>query len=214
MLLGPAIVAVVTNSFLDRSAARYPPTPFGFAARGGDPRTYSVWHFDPVAAVLDLCVLDHGDGPGARWGCAATVGDQVRFRGPTGSFTVRDEAPYHLFAGEDTAAVAFGAMLRALPRSEPVYGAVETATAADRLPLPRARELVHPLRGDASAAFSQILLDAVRGLELPATPGLAYLAGEARTIQLVRRHLIQERGWPRRSVLTKPFWTPGKKGLE
>jgi NADPH-dependent ferric siderophore reductase len=39
-------------------------------------------------------------------------------------------------------------------------------------------------------------------------------AGEARTIQLIRRQLIEERHWPRRNVRTKQFWTPGGKGLE
>ncbi|WP_245668028.1 SIP domain-containing protein [Actinomadura macra] len=38
--------------------------------------------------------------------------------------------------------------------------------------------------------------------------------GEARTVQAVRAHLVGDRGWPRRSVLVKPFWTPGKRGLE
>ncbi|MEU8661955.1 SIP domain-containing protein, partial [Actinoplanes philippinensis] len=47
-----------------------------------------------------------------------------------------------------------------------------------------------------------------------AEPGRAYLAGEARTIQMVRRHLVEDRHWPRRSVLTKPFWTPGRKGMD
>jgi NADPH-dependent ferric siderophore reductase len=48
----------------------------------------------------------------------------------------------------------------------------------------------------------------------PAEPGMAYLAGEARTIQLIRRYLVEERRWPRHNVRTEPFWTPGKKGLE
>jgi hypothetical protein len=26
--------------------------------------------------------------------------------------------------------------------------------------------------------------------------------------------LVTERGWPRRPVLVKPFWAPGKRGLE
>ena len=51
-------------------------------------------------------------------------------------------------------------------------------------------------------------------LELPATPGVAYLAGEARTIQMLRRHLVAERGWPRQAIRTKPFWAPGKTGMD
>ncbi|NUS54193.1 MAG: siderophore-interacting protein [Streptomycetaceae bacterium] len=186
--------------------------------RVGELRTYSVWQFgepDADAGTLDLCVMDHaGDGPGARWARSARIGDLVRFRGPEGSLTLRPDAPYHVFVGEDTASVALGAMLRAVPAQVPVFGAVETAREEDRLPLSRAGELARPLRGDAPAAGSTTLLDAVRGLELPDEPGTAYVAGEARTIQLVRSHLVEERGWPRRSVVTKPFWTPGKKGME
>jgi NADPH-dependent ferric siderophore reductase len=43
---------------------------------------------------------------------------------------------------------------------------------------------------------------------------VAYLAGEARTIQAVRRHLVEDRGWDRRAVVTHPFWTPGRRGLD
>ena len=46
------------------------------------------------------------------------------------------------------------------------------------------------------------------------TPGVAYLAGEARTIQAVSQHLVRERGWPRRSIRAKPFWVAGKTGLD
>ncbi|WP_207400657.1 siderophore-interacting protein [Actinomadura roseirufa] len=117
--------------------------------------------------------------------------------------------------GEETASVAFGAMLRALPPEEPVRGVIEVAGAEDRLPLPRGAELVWRHRGDAPAASSATLVDAVRELELPPAPaGAAYVAGEARTVQAVRAHLVRERGWERRSVLVKPFWTPGGRGME
>ncbi|MRH90113.1 siderophore-interacting protein [Nocardia sp. SYP-A9097] len=186
----------------------------GVLARVGELRTYSVWHFDPERGELDVCVLDHGDGPGAQWGRKAAVGRRVRFRGPEGSFALRADAPYHLFAGEETASVAFGAMLGAVPADIAVHGAIETATAEDRLPVPRSAELARPLRGAASAARSEVLLDAVRALDLPSAPGIAYLAGEARTIQQVMKHLVQEREWPRRSIQVKPFWAPGRRGME
>jgi NADPH-dependent ferric siderophore reductase len=175
-------------------------------------RTYSVW--SGKGDQLELCVLDHGDGPGARWARRLETGDEVLFRKPEGTFVVADAARYHLFAGEETASVAFGAMLRALPADARVCGAVEVPGEDDRLPLWRSGELNWCFRGDESAASSATLVAAVRELELPAEPGAAYLAGEARTCQAVRAHLVTERGWPRRSVRIKPFWTPGKRGLE
>ncbi|GAA2124026.1 hypothetical protein GCM10009727_11080 [Actinomadura napierensis] len=177
-------------------------------------RTYSVWDYDATSGVLELCVMDHEDaGPGARWARTVRPGEEVVFNKPEGSFVLRP-APYHLFAGEETASVTFGAMLRAAGPDEPAYGAVEIAEPERRLPLPRAEELSWCRRGDASAASSEILVDAVRRLDLPEEPGCAYVAGEARTVQAVRAHLVRERGWPRRSVLVKPYWTPGRRGMD
>jgi NADPH-dependent ferric siderophore reductase len=176
-------------------------------------RTYSVWDRDPGGATLDLCVLDHGDGPGARWTQRVAVGDEVAFSGPEGKFALRDGA-YHVFIGEETAQVAFGAMLRATGQDAPVYGALEVYE-ADRLSLPRGSELSWSDRGGGPAENSPTLLAAVRALQLPDTPGVAYLAGEAKTCAAIRRHFIDERGWSAKtSLAVKPFWTPGKRGLE
>ena len=30
----------------------------------------------------------------------------------------------------------------------------------------------------------------------------------------VAPHLVHDRGWPRRSAIVKPFWTPGKRGMD
>jgi NADPH-dependent ferric siderophore reductase len=178
-------------------------------------RTYSIWDCDPENGTLDLIMLDHGgDSPGAVWTRRATIGQEVRFSKPQGDFVVRRDASYHLFAGEETASVAFGAMLRSLPADAWVWGAVEAATGEDHLDLPRSADLARVIRNGASAADSDLLVEAVKALVLPDEPGVAYLAGEARTIQAIRAHLVADRGWNRGDVLTKPFWTPGKRGME
>jgi NADPH-dependent ferric siderophore reductase len=170
-------------------------------------RTYSIWDGDENG--LELCVLDPGDGPGSRWAREARPGQEIIFTKPEGKLTPR-EALYHLFAGEETAAVAFAPMLRYLNGS-PVHVVIEVDTAGDRLPL---GGVTWQYREGTPAASSKTLVDAVKTLELPTEPGVAYLAGEAKTIQAIKAHLVNDRGWPRRAVLTKPFWTPGKKGME
>ncbi len=177
-------------------------------------RTYSVWDHDPGSASLDLCVLEHGDGPGARWSKSLAVGDEVAFREPEGTFVLQP-SDYHVFIGEETAAVPFGAMLHTLPASERVFGAIEVDAEADRLTLPRGDDLAWSYRRGRPADSSATLLTAARALELPGSPGFLYLAGEAKTCAAIRRHFIDERGWPAKtSMLVKPFWTPGKRGLE
>ncbi|HEX3784841.1 MAG TPA: siderophore-interacting protein [Pseudonocardiaceae bacterium] len=176
----------------------------------GPRRTYSISSYQDDS--IELCVLDHGvAGPGTAWSRRIGVGQPVTFGKPEGKFVLQ-QAPYHLFAGEETASVAFGPMLRALPANAPAYGVVEVDTAEDRISLPES--ITWRFREGASAASSQTLVEAVAKLTLPDEPGIAYLAGEARTIQLVRRHLVGDRNWPRRNVLTKPFWTPGKTGMD
>ncbi|MCW2917356.1 MAG: hypothetical protein JWN52_5424 [Actinomycetia bacterium] len=173
-------------------------------------RTYSIWNHD--GSAIELRILEHeGDGPGARWARSVREGDEVRFTNPVGNLVVR-AAPYHVFVGEESAQAAFGPMMRALPPDADFYGVVEVNEPGDRLPLPDG--LTWCYRYGASAANSASLVEAVRSLELPDEPGVVYTAGEARSVQAVRAHFVQVRKWPRRAVLTKPFWTPGKKGLE
>jgi NADPH-dependent ferric siderophore reductase len=171
-------------------------------------RSYSVWDYD--GRLLELCVLDHGDGPGARWARCVVPGNEILFSSPEGSMAVRPAA-YHVFVGEETAAVAFGPMLRSL-RGADVRGVIEVDSPADRLPMPGG--LTWRYRDGAPAASSAALTAAVAELDLPAEPGAAYVAGEARTVQAVCQHLIRDRGWPRRAIRSKPFWAPGKTGLD
>lgn len=178
-------------------------------------RSYSIWNYDPEAGRYELIVLDHeGDGPGAAWARTVQVGDPVLLWTIEGRFVARIPSRYHLFVGEETAAVCFGAILRALPASERVHGVVEAETADGHLDLSRDADLVRVQRDGASPSPSQALVEALRVLDLPDEPGTAYLAGEAKTIQATRRHLIDDRGWPRTAIRTKPFWTPGKRGLD
>lgn len=176
-------------------------------------RTYSIHQTDPDAGTLDVVMFDHGvaETPAKRWAATVSVGDEVTFTRPQGNFVVRQDAPHHLFVGEETASVAFAAMLRSLPAGADVHGLVEGEPGAT--PLPLAHRLTHVQRA-GSAADSTALADALRALDLPDQLGVAYLAGEARTIQHLRRILTYERGWDRRQIVTKPFWTPGRTGMD
>lgn len=85
----------------------------------------------------------------------------------------------------------------------------------DRLPISRGEELSWLYREGRPAEQSATLLAAAQALKLPGTPGFLYLAGEAKTCAAIRRHFLDERGRPARTAMTvKPFWAPGKRGLE
>jgi NADPH-dependent ferric siderophore reductase len=166
-------------------------------------RTYSVWeHVD--GGHLDLGVLDHpADGPGARWGRQVHSGQKVTFTRPQGRMVVRDDAPHHLFVGDETTCPAFDAMLKALPENATRQAVIAVDDPDDRFPIPDVRWIRSKDPGQLVAA-----------IDLPAEPGVAYIAGEARTVQAVRQHLARDRSWPRNALITKPFWAPGKRGLD
>ncbi|MFC5833356.1 siderophore-interacting protein [Nonomuraea insulae] len=177
-------------------------------------RTYTIWELDADRRALELRAhLYDGDGIGLRWAREVARGDTVTFWWPQGDFFTQDEAPFHLFAGDETASAAFGPMLRALGEDAQVHGALESESAEHDPPMPGPHALRRVHRRGAPAASSQTLVEAVAGLELPGNTGAAYLAGEARTCQMIRDYLVRERNWPRRSIKIKPFWTPGKRGL-
>ncbi|GIG63845.1 siderophore-interacting protein [Phytomonospora endophytica] len=167
----------------------------------GPKRTYSVWSLE--SGRMELRIFDHGgDAPGAEWARTAAPGDRVTYTRPDGRL-VAGEGEYHLFVGVETAQAPFTAIVRGLGEAR-WHSVAEAADAADLAGLPHG--FVH--------AKTKSLVDAVRVLELPGEPGIAYVAGEARTVQAVRAHLVGDRGWPRRSVMTKPFWTPGRRGMD
>ncbi|WP_203825640.1 siderophore-interacting protein [Actinoplanes palleronii] len=170
-------------------------------------RSYTIWDLHPDG-VLDLRIVTHGhDGPGTRWARSVQVGDEVAVTPPEGRLTVRPEAPYHLLVGEETGAVAMGAIARAVPPGAPVHGVIEVDTPDDRPAMPRGDELQWAYRNGASAASSPALLGALKTLVLPDEPGVAYVAGEARTCQKVRAHLLHDRGWPRANIRLHAYWT-------
>jgi NADPH-dependent ferric siderophore reductase len=177
-------------------------------------RTYSVWAHDRATAALTLRVVAHDPGgPGSRWAADVPVGTRLRIGLPRNRTTLDPDARYHVFVGEETGAVPLLTMLAALPATASTFGVLETTEQANELSIPDCRAVGWVHRGRASAVNSPVLLRAVRGLDLPAAPGVAYVAGESGTCRAVQRHLLHERGWPRHAVRVQTHWTPGKAGL-
>lgn len=176
-------------------------------------RTYTIWDWDRQSLAFELRAhLYDGDGIGLNWTREVRSGDRVRFWGPQGDFLLRS-APRHLFIGEETASAAFGPMMHALGPGEESIAIVEADSPEEALPLAAPNGDVRRVyRHGASPVASGRLLEAVADAGIPAENALAYIAGEGRTCQMVRRHLIAE-GWEPARIQVKPFWAPGKRGL-
>lgn len=174
----------------------------------GARRTYSI--LELAGDRLTLVVFEHGSGPGVEWAREVRAGVEVLLTRPRGTLVPRP-ASFHLLVGEETASVAFAALLPELQGTARCVLEVDSPTEHWNI----GHDVIWSYRRGKSAVGSRGLVETLRALDLPESgERAAYLAGEARTIQLIRRHLVDERGWARRSIATKPFWAEGKTGLE
>ena len=179
-------------------------------------RTYTIRSHDPVRRTVDIDFVLHGDaGPASRWAMAVEPGDVLGMVGPTRVFArpiaigdTPDVSGPILLAGDETALPAIGALLEWFTAGTVVTAFIEVADRHERQELTsRADVTVHWVhRNGVPAGLSDALPRAVAEAEFPSGPVFAWLAGEARTVRALRRHLINGRGLDRRSIDFTGYW--------
>jgi NADPH-dependent ferric siderophore reductase len=167
-------------------------------------RTYTVRDFADGRLTLDFVV--HGDaGVAGPWAAAARPGDVLELTGPGGGYAPAADADWHLMVGDESVLPAIAVSLARVPAGVPVLVVVESD---DDLPLssPGDLEVRRLHRPGAPGASPELLLDAVRALELPPGRGQAFVHGEATAVRLVRRHLLVDRGFDPAAVSASGYW--------
>lgn len=168
-------------------------------------RSFTVRSYDPGSGLMAVDFVLHGDdGPATRWARTAGPGDVAGMVGPSSAYArPLPRAGHLLLAGDESALPAIGTILEALPAGARVTVCAEVADAAEEQRFDSAAEVtvcwVHRDRGAS-------LLDAVRSAALPQGDTAGWLAGEAGTVRVLRRHLVEERGLPRSAVEFSGYW--------
>jgi NADPH-dependent ferric siderophore reductase len=170
-------------------------------------RRYTIRSLDAGAARVEVDVVLHGDGPGARWAAAAAAGDRVEAIGPRGKIFVDGAARFHLFAGDESYLPAAYAMVESLPEGDAAVVVLERGGDVAAMALDTAADLHGPLwvAGDGGAVAGAGLLAALAGVELPAGGVHAYAGGEMHAVNAVRDALVA-RGLDPSAVSAKPYW--------
>jgi NADPH-dependent ferric siderophore reductase len=180
---------------------------------GGAVRTYTPRRFDPHAGELDVEFVIHGDGPASAWAEQATVGQALTIAGPGRSYAVDPAAEWYLLAGDETAIPAIGTILDTLSPSMQALVLLEVADAAEEQALESTSlraDIRWLARGPNPRTAGRELEDAMRRLEFPAGSGRIYVACEADAMRRIRRHLLQERQFPRPHLITRGYWRYGE----
>jgi NADPH-dependent ferric siderophore reductase len=175
---------------------------------GTDPRRirrrYSIRRVHVTDESVDLNVVLHGDGPGARWAATVEPGHVIEGIGPRGKVFVNPDAAWHLFVGDEAFLPAAFAMAESLRAATPALVVVEVDSAAEHLPLaaaacPEGPTWVHRSTGNT-------LSGALAELGLPsAGAGHAYLGGEFHAVAALRDQLA-ERGLAPEQISPKAYW--------
>jgi NADPH-dependent ferric siderophore reductase len=175
-------------------------------------RTFTPARVDRGAKELDVEIVLHGDGAASAWAARAQPGDPAAVSGPGRGYTIAFDAPAFLLVGDETAIPAVGQLLEAIPETTPVDVHIEAAGADAFIALPEHPNATiqwHDLPADA--APGDAMAAAVRAADL--SPGTrVWVAGEAAAVQRIRRHLFEERAWPRPHCTVRGYWKHGRRG--
>jgi len=210
VLGGPGIAAYQHNDSTDRYVKILFPLP---SVDGGGEgrtavRTYTVRRYDAAAAELWIDVVQHGDaGIAGPWAAGARPGDRTSLRGPGGGYAPDPSADAHLFVGDPAAFPAIAAAVEALPAGAVVLAVLwahdeEEASYLDLPPSAAVRWVL----ADRDATS---MVDAVRDLSLPAGRVQAFVHGELRQVQAIRKHLTEQRGFTGDDLSISGYWRQG-----
>jgi NADPH-dependent ferric siderophore reductase len=173
-------------------------------------RRYTIRRLDRALHEIEIDVLLHGGGPGARWASSVARGDEVEVIGPRGKITLRDEATWHLFVGDDAFLPATAAMVENVTPGTVALAVLEVDGAGDEQPLRSPAEIreVRWLHRTGAPGSAVALLAAVAAIELPDGPGHAYVGAEWAVTNEIQRALV-DRGLTPDQISPKAYWRKG-----
>ncbi|REE83952.1 flavin-dependent oxidoreductase [Paenibacillus taihuensis] len=179
-------------------------------------RTYSVWNYDAKSRVIDMAVSTFSNGAGASWAERVNAGDSIYYSGPKGRFTVsgdNDTSDYYILVGDISALAHLYEIRRHLPAQKQVHSFIYADSEKD---------FFADLDGTTPLSFCRLPMNPSQQLMEQLNPiiqqakgkGMVYVGGDGRLCVELNKYFRKEHGWEAGQIKTKPFWMPGKKGLE
>ncbi|CAL9424492.1 Vibriobactin utilization protein ViuB [Streptomyces sp. enrichment culture] len=175
-------------------------------------RNLTIRSLRPAEQELDIEFALHGDSPMTSWVRRVRPGDRAGIFDLGTMYRPPDHARGRLLAGDESALPAILSILDSDPSPLPTEVFVEVARARDIRSVstpPGVR--IHWLSRDSESLRPGVrALEAVGDAELPEGPLYAWVAGESRLATGIRRHLVNDRGVPKRDVSFYGYWRLGR----
>ncbi|WP_431977946.1 siderophore-interacting protein [Propioniciclava coleopterorum] len=183
-------------------------------------RAYTLRDCRPEVGEVDIDFVIHGHdggpiGPGTRFALSARPGDRVGFLDQGSAFTPDHPHDWTLLVGDETALPAIAGICRALPEDARGIAVVEVPAAEDRqdFPAPADMQVVWVVRDESGRPDErpgELALRTLTSAALPDGDVHAHAIGESALATGARRHLVQERGVPKRNVDFVGYWRHGR----
>lgn len=177
-------------------------------------RTYSIRRFDLTNGQIWVDFVVHGtEGVAGPWADNAKPGDPLVLLGIGGGYAPDPEADWHLLAGDEAAIPAIAAALEVMPSDARGVAFLEVQDEQGQLDLtaPEGIEVVWLHRGQAEAGTTDLLIDAVRGLEWPDGTVQVFAHGERGAMKQLHPFLTEDRGVDRSQLSLSAYWAHGRR---
>ena len=171
---------------------------------------YTIRNARPGEIDVDFVV--HDGGIASEWAMRTEPGDVITLREPFGIYDAPADADWQLFVSDATGLPALGRLIESLGPNVEVRAIIEVPDASHEQAFEAtARLKVIWLHGSGNAAAPSRLLDAVRGMELPANcRPYVWIAGEVKAARAIRKYLRHELGWDAAKYSVTGYWTEKK----
>lgn len=176
-------------------------------------RTYSIWHYHSENGTMNLVICAHSDGPGSAWIKSVKAGDELYLTSPQGKFIVDTSAKEYLFVGDVSALAHLYAIRRNLPSDKTMRGIIYAE---------KKSQLFTDLDGFLPFELYDLnqnpLQEIIRIVEqkpvVNHSETIVYIGGDGRMCVGLNTYFKTVKGFKTKNIKAKPFWMPGKQGLE
>jgi NADPH-dependent ferric siderophore reductase len=175
-------------------------------------RTFTLIDWDAAAGRTKILGYAHGNGPGSSWISNARPGDECDVFGPRASLDVsHDRGPRVVLGDETSIGLAYALSCQHL--HSPLQSLLEVNAVANTRDV-FARLDIGPVELFERKGNDAHLEEIERRLSALAAAGATFvLTGKAPSIRRLR-HVLKALGTPAGQLVTKPYWAPGKTGLD
>ena len=172
-------------------------------------RTFTPRRFDAGALELHLDIVLHSTGAATAWVTDARPGEEVAVSGVGRGYAIDPEVRSFTLIGDETAIPAICQLLESLPDVE-ISTRIEVSHEDAGVDLHRDVDAEWFVLRKGSPR-GDTLVSAVRDMD-PARGGRIWAAGEAASMQRIRKLLFEDRGLARSDAHVRGYWKDGRSG--